>query len=137
MTTRKFIPTEEWEDQRQVLGLKGEQEAMAYLTSRGYEIEEHRFRLGRHDVDIIARRGSLVAFVEVKTRRGRAFGTGVEAVGRRKQATIAKVASLWCLRCGRPGDTYRFDVVSVEEGADGRMTVEHLENAWWMDGVSK
>ena len=41
---------------------------MAFLTSCGWQIEGHRFRLGHHDVDVVARRGPLVAFVEVKAR---------------------------------------------------------------------
>lgn len=133
MQTRKFIPTEEWEDQRQVLGLQGEREAMAYLISCGYEVEDHRHKLGRHDIDLIVRRGNLVAFVEVKTRRGRAFGTPLEAVGRRKQRTIAKVADLWRIRFGRPSDTYRFDLVAVDEGPGGTFSIQHVEDAWRLE----
>lgn len=130
MVTRKFTPTEEWEDQRQLLGLKGEKEAMAYLISCGYEIEAHRHRMRRHDIDLIARRGDVVAFVEVKTRRGHAFGTPLEAVGKRKQQSIAKVADLWRIRFGRPKDVYRFDLIAVDEGIDGKVRVEHVEDAW-------
>jgi putative endonuclease len=134
MVTRKFTPTEEWEDQRQLLGLKGEKEAMAFLISCGYEIEAHRHRMRRHDIDLIARRGDVVAFVEVKTRRGHAFGTPLEAVGKRKQQSIAKVADLWRIRFGRPKDVYRFDLIAVDEGRDGRFVIQHIEDAWRRDG---
>ena len=127
---REFIPTSEWEDLRQLRGLWGERTAMAYLVSCGWEIEAHRFRLGRHDVDLVVRRGNMVAFVEVKTRRSIAYGSGIEAVGARKQSTIAKVASLWRLRHGHANDEYRFDVVSVHDHGGGRCTVEHVEDAW-------
>jgi putative endonuclease len=130
---RKFIPTQEWEDERQILGLQGEREAMAYLISCGYEIEDHRHKLGRHDIDLIVRRGNIVAFVEVKTRRGHAYGTPLEAVGRRKQATIAKVADLWRIRFGRPSDIYRFDLVAVDEGPPGKFVIQHVENAWRLE----
>jgi putative endonuclease len=130
MSTRRFVPTKEWEDARQVRGLRGERSALAFLVSCGWEIESHRFRLGRHDVDLIARRGSLIAFVEVKTRRGTGFGTGAEAVGRRKRSTIAKVAMLWRLRYGRPGDSYRFDVIEVLDDGGGGMEVNHIADAW-------
>lgn len=103
---------------------------MAYLVSCGWDIEAHRFRLGRHDLDLIVRRGKLVAFVEVKTRKSLTQGTGVEAVGGRKQSTIAKVASLWRLRYGRPEDEYRFDVVAIQDQGSGKYTVEHVEDAW-------
>ncbi|MGE0355157.1 MAG: YraN family protein [Gemmatimonadales bacterium] len=130
MRTRKFIPTEEWEDARQVRGLAGERAAMAYLVSCGYEIEAHRHRLGRHDIDLIIRRGSVVAFVEVKTRRSAACGQPAEAVGRAKQRAIGRVAEIWCLRYGRPGDTYRFDLVAVEELGSGEKRITHVEDAW-------
>ena len=128
--TRDFIPSSEWEDLRQLRGLWGERTALAYLVSCGWDIEAHRFKLGRHDVDLVARRGNTVAFVEVKARRSAAQGTGVEAVGWRKQCTIAKVASLWRVRYGRPNDEYRFDVVSVVDLGAGRCAVEHVEDAW-------
>lgn len=128
--TRRFVPTREWEDARQIRGLEGEHAAMAYLTSCGWSIEAHRFRLGRHDLDLIARRGHLVAFIEVKTRRGAEFGSPGAAVGRRKQATIAKVADIWRIRFGHAGDEYRFDVVEVFEKNGESPTINHIEDAW-------
>lgn len=133
VTPRRFIPTREWEDARQVRGLAGERAAFAFLTSCGWSVEAHRFRLGRHDLDLVVRRGSVVAFVEVKTRRSMVFGLAAEAVGWRKQRVLAKVAELWRLRHGRPGDIYRFDLVSVTDGGNGRLEVEHLEDAWRLE----
>ena len=80
--------------------MTGERVALAFLTSCGWSIEAHRFKLGRHDLDLVIRRGPVVAFVEVKTRRSAAFGIAAEAVGWRKQRTLAKVAELWRLRFG-------------------------------------
>ena len=128
--TRKFTPTQEWEDERQVRGLEGERLALAYLTSCGWGIEAHRWRMGRHDIDLIARRAGVVAFVEVKTRRGAACGTPLEAIPRRKQAIIGKVAALWALRFGRKDDVYRFDAIGVHLHPGGRVEVEHVEDAW-------
>lgn len=110
---------------------------MGYLVSCGWNVEAHRFKLGRHDIDLIVRRGRLVAFVEVKTRRSVVQGTPVESVGRRKQSTIAKVASVWCLRYGRPDDEYRFDVVAVQEEGLGRYCIEHIADAWRCQGSSR
>jgi putative endonuclease len=128
--TRKFIPTREWEDERQLRGLEGERLALAYLTSCGWSIEAHRFRMGRHDIDLIARRAGMVAFVEVKSRRGAACGTPLESIPRRKQTIIGKVAALWALRFGRSGDTYRFDAIAVHMHHGGRVEIEHVEDAW-------
>jgi putative endonuclease len=104
--------------------------AIAYLTSCGWSVEAHRFRLGRHDVDLVIRKGNTVAFVEVKTRRSGVCGSGLEAVSRRKQRDIARVASVWLLRHGRPGDEYRFDLVVVEAAGNPGRNIEHVSDAW-------
>lgn len=103
---------------------------MRHLLRHGWRIEAHRFRLGHHDLDVVARLGSVVAFVEVKTRRTRRFGAPAEAVGWRKRQVMTRLAEAWRQRFGRPGDRYRFDVISVEGNE-----VAHLEDAW--RGVEK
>lgn len=132
--TRRFVPTAEWEDERQLLGLRGEQIAIAFLTSCGWSIEAHRFKLGRHDVDLVIRKGNMVAFVEVKTRRSNRCGTALESVSRRKQADIARVASVWVLRQGKPNDEYRFDVVAIQDSPGGQPIIEHVPDAWRLRG---
>lgn len=133
MRSRRFIPTREWEDARQLRGLAGERVAIAYLTSCGWSVEAHRFKLGRHDVDLVVRRGSLVAFIEVKTRRSLEYGIPAESVGWRKRETLGRVAQLWRLRHGRRGDTYRFDLVAVTDHGGGKMEVDHIADAWRLD----
>lgn len=130
---RRFVPSAEWEDRRQRRGLAGERVAMAYLVSCGYEVEAHRFRLGRHDVDLVMRRGRLIVFVEVKTRRSMVCGTPLEGVSALKRHILSRVAILWRLRYGRPGDTYRFDVVAVRDTGHGRWQVDHVADAWRLD----
>lgn len=103
---------------------------MAYLTSCGWGIEAHRFRLGHRDLDVIARRGALVAFVEVKTRGSSVLGAPAESVNWRKRQSIVRVAEVWRERHGRAGDVYRFDVIEVRVKASGGSRVDHLEDAW-------
>ena len=91
--TFDFIPAEEWSDARHRRGLWGERVAMAFLTSCGWYIEAHRFRLGHRDVDLVTRRGAVVAFVEVKTRRSTAWGASSESVSWRKRRRIARVST--------------------------------------------
>jgi putative endonuclease len=91
---------------------------------------EHRFRIGRIEVDLVIRKGPIVAFVEVKTRRGPGFGSPFEAVTWNKRREISRVAQAWVDRNGRPGDTYRFDVVGVICRAGVVTSVEHLEDAF-------
>ena len=106
---------------------------MAYLTSCGWHIEAHRFRLQHSDLDVIARRGALVAFVEVKTRGSAGWGTPAESVGWRKRRRVARVAEVWRERFGRPDDSYRFDVIEVRVAASTGYDVAHLEDAWRLD----
>ncbi|HEU5170335.1 MAG TPA: YraN family protein [Gemmatimonadales bacterium] len=129
----RFVPAAEWTHPGQVRGLRGERAALAYLTACGWSLEAHRFRCGRHDVDLVVRRGGLVAFVEVKTRRALGCGTPLESIGWRKRRAIARAAQLWRLRYGRRHDVYRFDLVAVVEEAGGRLAVEHLPDAWRLE----
>ena len=131
----RYVPSNEWKDARQRRGLWGERVAMGYLVGRGWTIEAHRFRLGHQELDLVARRGELVAFVEVKTRTSVGWGAPAESVVWRKRRTIARVAEVWRARHGRPGDVFRFDVIEVRVGAGagcgaGRYRVRHLEDAW-------
>ena len=131
MPTRpRLVPSSEWTDARQRRGLWGEQVAAAYLASRGWAIEAHRFRLGHQELDLVARRGGLVAFVEVKTRTSSAWGAPAESIQWRKRRTITRVAEVWRERHGRVGDVFRFDVIEVRVGKMGDSRVEHLEDAW-------
>jgi len=104
--------------------------AMAYLINRGWAIEAHRFRLGHRELDLVARRGELVAFVEVKTRGSSAWGAPAESVLWLKRRTITRVAQVWCERHGRVGDVFRFDVIEVRVSKGGAYRIAHLEDAW-------
>ena len=130
MSERRFVPADDWQDPRHRRGLRGERIALAFLVSCGWEVEAHRFRLGRHDLDLVVRRGRMVAFVEVKTRRTATCGSPLEAVGPRKRETLGRIAALWRLRFGRPGDCYRFDLVGVWDSPSGGPVVEHVADAW-------
>ncbi|HSB54772.1 MAG TPA: YraN family protein [Gemmatimonadales bacterium] len=130
---RPFVPVRQWEDRRQLRGLAGERAAIEYLTACGWQLEAHRFRHGRHDLDLVLRRGRLVAFVEVKTRRSDRCGSAVESVSALKRRLVERVAVWWRLRHGRPGDVYRFDLVAVTDRGGGRYEVEHLADAWRME----
>lgn len=105
-----------WTDPRHRLGVDAERQAIALLRREGYQVLAHRWRLHRHDVDVIARRGGVVVFVEVKARQRSAFGRGLEAVTGKKQHELVRAAAGWLQRRGRPGDVARFDVIVVEGG---------------------
>jgi len=115
----------EWTDERHKRGLAGEQQAIQYLLSRGWHIVAHRFRVGHTEIDLIVQQGSLVAFVEVKARRGDAFGSPLEAVTGAKRRELVKAARVWVDRYGRPSDVYRFDCIALTDGK-----LEHLADAF-------
>lgn len=131
MRRRPPVPLEAWTDPRHVRGALGEQRAASWLAERGWEIVAVRFRMGRHDLDLVARRGDLTAFVEVKTRAPGRVGDGREAVGWRKRQVVSRVAAAWRVRYGRAGDRYRFDVITVAAGSGH---VVHLADAWRLEG---
>ena len=114
---------------RQALGLLGERVAARWLRRAGWCVIAHRFRSGHRDVDLIMRRGDLVAFVEVKARRGDGFGGPVEAVHYRKQRELGRSARVWVDRFGSPELSYRFDVFGVL--VDGpTVRVRHIPDAF-------
>jgi putative endonuclease len=123
------VPPDQWTDPRHRDGWDGELLAAEWLIDRGWRIEAHRFRIGRHDLDLVARRGGIVAFIEVKTRRSSRCGSGMEAIGARKRRTIERLAWGWILKHGRSGDQYRFDVASLDGFGPGAR-VSYLEDAW-------
>lgn len=127
-TTR--IPPADWTDPRHRDGWQAEITAGRWLIKHGWRVEAHRYRLGRNDLDLIVRRGDLVAFVEVKARRSDRFGAPEEAVGPAKRRTIERVAWSWILRNGRSGDQYRFDVLVLTGDGPGAQTLRHLVDAW-------
>ncbi|HEU0078630.1 MAG TPA: YraN family protein, partial [Longimicrobiaceae bacterium] len=114
------------------LGDRGEEIAARHLRERGWTVLDRNFRLGRKEIDLVARRGETVAFVEVKTRGGRGYGHPLEAITWKKRREIGQVAQAWIDRHGREGDVYRFDAVAVLVGGGGEPVVEHVEDAWRM-----
>ena len=73
------------------LGIRGEEIAARYLKEAGWTIRGRNVRVGRLELDLIISRGGILAFVEVKTRRGGGFGDPLEAISRKKMRDVAPV----------------------------------------------
>jgi putative endonuclease len=114
---------------RQALGELGERIAERWLRERGWRVLQRRFRTGHRDIDLVVEREGVVAFVEVKARRGDGFGGPVEAVNWRKQRELGRSARVWIDRHGRPVEAYRFDVVGILVTGE-RVRIRHIENAF-------
>jgi putative endonuclease len=114
------------------LGDRGEAMAARFLEQRGWTVVNRNFRMGRKEIDLVARRGEVVAFVEVKTRAGLGYGHPLEAITWKKRREIQQVATAWVDRFGRPEDSYRFDAVAILVRAGAAPEIEHVEDAWRM-----
>jgi len=115
--------------QRTTLGKLGEDLAVRELERRGYAILARRYRRRRGELDIVARDGPTLVFVEVKTRDGDAFGSGGDAVTALKQRRMTELANDYMMRHRLAGVPCRFDVVSIRVDAD-RPSIEVVQNAF-------
>lgn len=112
------------------LGRRFEALAERHLVTAGWTVVDRNVRHRRKEVDLVVRRGRVVAFVEVKGRRGTVAGDPLDAITRTKRREIEAVARWWVARHGRPDDAYRFDAVAVRVGPGGGSEVEHVVEAW-------
>jgi putative endonuclease len=115
--------------QRVRLGKTGEDLACRELERRGYVIVARRFRIRRGELDIIARDGPTLVFIEVKARSSHAFGAAAEAVTVRKRRTMMVIARYFMSRYRLTGCPCRFDVVSIHLGCE-HPEIEVLQNAF-------
>lgn len=119
---------------KDAVGRYGEQRAVDHLAAAGLEILARNWRCREGEIDIVARDGPALVFVEVKTRSSLAFGSPAEAVDRAKSARIRQLALRWILAQRELGEqtfwsSVRFDVVSVVRGRDG-VQIAHLAGAF-------
>ena len=110
------------------IGNKGEDLAADYLKRKGYRIVSRNFKTLFGEIDIIAEDRNTLVFVEVKTRTDDSFGHPFEAVHRRKQEKMKRVA-LSYLKKNKRECPARFDVLSIEI-SDGRGQIEHIVDAF-------
>lgn len=115
---------------RQALGAWGERTAEAYLRVSGITIIDRNWRRREGEIDIVGRDGDTVVFCEVKTRRGTAFGTGIEAVTVRKSRRLRRLAAAWLAENGGADRRIRFDVVSVMPRRHGEPRIDHVRGAF-------
>jgi len=112
------------------LGTFGELAAKDHLEALGYRILETNWRHKRWEMDIIARDGDVLAFIEVKTRTSVAFGEPSLFVDRKKQQNLFHAAGAYLKLTGHQGDI-RFDIVSVHVKKNRETSIELIKDAFW------
>jgi putative endonuclease len=106
-------------------GGAAERIAVRELVRLGYHIVERNFRCAAGELDVIARDGDTLVFVEVRSRRSDRFGSALEAVGRNKQRQVSRVAAVYLALRKPKFDTCRFDVVGITG-----TQIDVVQDAW-------
>lgn len=115
---------------RQRLGKLGEDLAARHLLREGYVIVTRNYRCAEGEMDIIARQGGRLAFVEVRTRRGSTYGTPKESITRSKQERLVRVASDYLSAHNLTDVDWGIDAVSVQFTPAGELAcIELIRNA--------
>ena len=107
------------------IGFLYELRAARYVRARGCRILERRYRAGDGEIDLIARDGDTLAFIEVKARPDGRLGSGAEAVTADKRRRIRNAARLYCARHGCGEEICRYDILEFT-----RAGIRYMENAF-------
>ena len=110
------------------LGGWGEDLAVAYLQGKDYTIIERDWKSGRRDIDIIAKdETETIVFVEVKTRRNRAFGEPEDAIDYRKMQSL-QLAINHYIKFHRINSRVRFDIISIVGTIGSEPEINHIKD---------
>lgn len=115
---------------RQRLGKSGERSAAKYLKKNGYKILIQNYRCKFGEIDIIARDGEVLVFIEVKTRSGTTHGPPAAAVNARKQRQISRAAQYYLAEHSLFDSPARFDVISILYDGSNLRSIDHINNAF-------
>ena len=111
-----------------LFGISCERKAYSYLKGLGYEILNLNYKNKIGEIDIIAKDGNTIVFVEVKGRLTRQFGDPLEAINMRKQNKIRQVATVYLIQNNLINTPVRFDAISVLGEDDAE--IRHIKNAF-------
>jgi putative endonuclease len=121
-------------DPRRTVGDEGEVRAEAYLRGQGFRILGRNVRSPLGELDLIADDQGVLVFVEVKRRRTGAFGGAIEAVDARKRAKLIQLAAQYLSQHRIRNRACRFDVVVIQDEIGTAETLQHITNAFDLDG---
>jgi putative endonuclease len=107
------------------LGRWGEDLAAAFLEEKGYAIVERDWKSGHHDLDIVAKDGSTLVIVEVKTRRNRLYGNPEEAIDYRKRRSLLSAINHYT-KSHRIYSNVRFYIISIVGNIGEKSEIDHI-----------
>jgi putative endonuclease len=114
---------------RRALGELGERLAGEHLLAKGYRIRESNFRTAAGEIDIVAEAGGVLAFVEVKCRRGSSMGTAAESLSPAKQRRMVEMAEAYGQVREDLPEQWRIDLIAIDFERSGRLaSLVHYEN---------
>ena len=112
------------------LGKWGEELAVRYLIDNGYVIMHRNWQCGHRDLDIVATKDGVVAFVEVRTRRNAVFMEPEESVGYKKALSVSIAANAY-VKSYRLDATLRFDIIAITGTPATGYTINHIPDAFY------
>lgn len=118
---------------RGAIGRRAEEAAASFLEASGFAVLDRNVRVGRLEIDLVARLGAVIVVVEVRTRGGGAWVRALDSVDHGKRTRVRRAGeALWRRRYKKDAtlDRMRFDIVSVTFEEDGGVTCEHVSAAF-------
>ena len=115
--------------ERLALGKLGEELAFKKVKRLGYKCIARNYRCALGEIDLIAKDGDCLVFIEIKTRRGRSLGSIKEAIDKRKKRQLSKVALAYLKSNNSCDVKSRFDVVAISLNQD-KEQIEVIQNAF-------
>ena len=118
--------------QKKILGKKGEDIALNYLTEKGYELVARNYRFSRYgELDLVMKDGNYLVFIEVRTKKNKLYGSPLETIDYDKRRQIEKMAQLFLVKEKLSQDTFcRFDAIGIILPDKGEPEIEHIQDAF-------
>ncbi|MPV49602.1 MULTISPECIES: YraN family protein [unclassified Pseudactinotalea] len=108
------------------IGRAGECVARAYLGERGWRIHDANWHCRYGEIDLVASRGTVLAFIEVKTRTSTAHGHPLEAITARKLARLRRLSAAWLASHEHEPPEIRLDLIAILAPRSGPVRLEHV-----------
>lgn len=120
--------------QKKLLGKKGEDIALSYLTKKGYQLVARNYRFSRYgELDLVMRDGKYLVFIEVRTKKNKMYGSPLETIDYAKRRQIEKMAQLFLVKEKLSQDTFcRFDAIGIILPEKNEPEIEHIQDAFIM-----